>query len=70
MAKLGDRNDDRYNSHGYRDPTACAAIKALTAEEQRFKKLLRTIFSLCEIAGFEVQGRITLVDRKTGRVWH
>lgn len=70
MTKLGNQYDDRYNSHGYRDPTAYAAIKAITAEEQRFKKLLQTIFSLCEIAGFEIQGRITLVDRKTGRVWH
>lgn len=70
MAQLGDRNDDHYNSHGYRDPTAYAAMRTLSADEQRFKKLLRTIFAICEMAGFEVKGRITLVDRRTGREWN
>lgn len=69
MAQLGDRNDDHYNSHGYRDPTAYHALKSIDEGENRFKKLLKTIFSLCELAGFEVKGRITLVDRRTGREW-
>ncbi len=69
MAQLGNPNDDHYNSHGYRDPTAYKALKNVCEEEARFKKLLKTIFSLCELAGFEVKGRITLVDRRTGREW-
>ncbi len=69
MAKTGDRNDDHYNSHGYRDPTAYAAMRNLSAEEQRFKKLIRTIFALCDIAGFTLTGRITLTDKRTGRIW-
>ncbi len=69
MAQLGNPNDDHYNSHGYYDPTAYAAIQAVSAEERRFKKLLRTIFSLCELAGFDLVGRITLVDKRTGRMW-
>ena len=35
----------------------------------RFYKLLRTIFHICEIAGFELKGRVTIRDRKTGRIW-
>lgn len=33
----------------------------------RFYKLLHTIFYLCELAGFNIEGRITVVDRKTRR---
>lgn len=40
-----------------------------TKDDVRFYKLLHTIFHVCEIAGFELQGRITLKDKKTGKVW-
>lgn len=69
MLKIGNKYDDHYNSHGYRDPTAYAALRALSKEEERFKKLLRTIFAVCELAGFEIDGRITLVDKRTGKIW-
>ena len=26
-------------------------------------------FYLCELAGFQIEGRIVLVDKKNGRVW-
>lgn len=35
----------------------------------RFFKTLHTIFHIAELAGFEVQGRILLKDKKTGKVW-
>ncbi len=38
-------------------------------EEMRFHKLLHTLFYLCELADFEIDGRIVLIDKKTGRVW-
>jgi len=57
------------NGSGYYDPTAYEAIKNVDNESDRFYKLLDTIFSICDLAGFHVEGRITLRDKKTGRVW-
>lgn len=73
-------NDDKLsmrNSEGYMDLTAYEAIKRADAEAaekaagelERFKKLLHTIFHVCEIAGFKVVGRIELIDLRTGREW-
>ena len=56
------------NGAGYIDPTACVALKKLE-EEERFHKLLHTIFYICENAGFHVEERIVLKDLRTGRVW-
>lgn len=72
-----DRNRERYlerketggNGHGYSDPTAYSAMKQYGGEEYRFYKLLYTIFYIVKLAGFELDGRIRLVDKKTGRVW-
>ena len=38
-------------------------------EEERFNKLLGHIFYICGLAGFHVEGRIKLKDKKTGRIW-
>ena len=59
----------RRNVEGYFDPTAYEAMKNMEKEDERFHKLLHTIFYLCELAGFDIEGRIVLVDKKTGRVW-
>lgn len=59
----------RYNSSGCKDPVPYEVIKREEAAERRFNKLLRTIFSLCELAGFRVESRIELRDLKTGKVW-
>ena len=56
------------NGEGYPDPTAAHALHNIEREE-RFNKLLHTIFCLCELADFEVANRIVLVDKKTGKVW-
>ena len=66
MAILGDRNDGNHNEHGYSDPTASAVIRKLSSEEYRLHKLLKVIFMSCELAGFELEGRITLVAKHTG----
>lgn len=39
------------------------------AEEERFHKLLYAIFDICELADFEIEGRIVLVDKRSGKVW-
>lgn len=62
-------NDIKRNGSGCLDPTASKAIKNIAEEEERFHKLLNTLFNVCDFANFEIVGRIVLVDKKTGRVW-
>lgn len=57
------------NSEGYKDATAYQAIKNLEKEDEKFQKLLHMIFDICELSGFEIEGRIVLVNKKTGRIW-
>ena len=61
-------DDLRKNGSGYADPTAYKAIKGLESEK-RVKKLLATIFFICDLAGYSVEERIVLKDKKTGKVW-
>lgn len=63
-----DKNTLR-NSEGYFDPTAYEAISNVEKETDRFRKLLHTIFYLCELAEFEIEGRIVLIDKVSGKVW-
>lgn len=53
---MGDRNNPRYNSEGYADPTAFEAMRNMNKEDERFHRLLHTLFYLCELAGFEIEG--------------
>lgn len=74
-------NDDlRKNAEGYDDPTAYQAITRAERDKKpnipytkndldRYRKAIRLIFLVCELAGFHVEGRITLQDNKTGRIW-
>ena len=57
------------NGSGYYDPTAYKAIKKVDEEEERFQRLLATIFYICENAGFHIEERIVIKDMRTGRVW-
>lgn len=65
--------DARRNGSGYPDPTACEAItkvdKEILEEADRFHDLLDTIFYITELAGFEIEGRIVLKGKLTGKVW-
>ena len=62
--------DIRRNASGYYDPTAYEAIQRVDQEaESRFKKLLNTIFSIIDLAGFELQNRLEIRDKKTGKIW-
>lgn len=64
---------DRKNMEGYSDPTAYQAMRNIEREEyksyERVRSLIKTIFYICELAGFRVDGRIVLVDKTTGRIW-
>lgn len=77
MSRKNRENDIKRNGEGYFDPTAYHAIKNASmeenrptfAEDDRFHQLLETIFYIAENADFEIQGRIILKDKKTGRIW-
>ena len=66
-------NELKRNGSGYYDPTAWRAIKNAEKdskeEYERLQKLLGAIHRVCELAGYHVEGRITLVNEKTGKVW-
>ena len=63
-------NDNlKKNGDGYYDPTAYKAIKAAEEETVKFQKLLDTIFNICELSGFHIEGRITIKYKNTGRIW-
>lgn len=57
------------NISGCSDPTAYAVIKNLDEEYGKVRKLLHAIFRLCEMAGFKIEGRVVLINKKTGKVW-
>lgn len=66
------KKDPRRNSSGYMDLTAYEAIKNVDREadaEARFKKLLSTIFYICNLAGFQIESRLEIRDKKTGKIW-
>ena len=65
---MKDRNI-KYNKEGYRDPTAYQVLKKDQREEERFKRLMATIFYICENAGFHIEERIVIRDKRTGRIW-
>ena len=59
--------EDRKNAEGYE------AIKNVErgadADDERFHKLLDTIFSICELSNFHIEERIVIKDKKTGKIW-
>lgn len=59
----------RINGSGCYDPTAGIAIENEMKEYGRFRKLLDAIFTICELSGYHLEGRITVKDVKTGRIW-
>ena len=61
-------NKEILNGSGCKDLTAYEAIKN-TEREERLTKLVMTIFNICELAGFHVEGCIVLKDKKTGKIW-
>lgn len=69
MGIVNRENNPRKNSEGYSDPTAFEALRNIDKEDERFHRLLRTLFYICELADFEIEGRIVLIDKQTGRIW-
>lgn len=63
------KKSEKYNQSGCLDLTPYTAIKHIESEEKRLKKLLATIFYIIDIAGYTVEDRIILKDKRTGKVW-
>ncbi len=59
------------NSEGYKDPTAGEALSNITQEEQKrlaaISALIPIMKQTAELVGFEVVGRIVLMDKETGK---
>ena len=62
-------DNPKRNESGCMDLTAYQAITNIDNEQKRFKQLIRTIVYICDLAGFETQGKITLKNRRSGRLW-
>lgn len=78
-------DDLKQNAEGYPDPTAYFAIKKADRDyearilgadfgsnyedAERFHKLLESIFTICELSDFHIEGRIVIKDKRTGKVW-
>ena len=56
------------NSSGCSDPTAYAATKPLTVEEQRMVELIRILKTIIKWSGFELINRIE-VRGASGRIY-
>lgn len=65
---MGNLNSNENKSGAY-DPTAAKAIAHITKDERRFKKLLGTVFNMCELAGFHLEERLVVKDKRTGKIW-
>ncbi len=64
------KDDLRKNAEGYSDPTVYMALRNIERnDEERFRKLLDTIFALCELSDFHIEERIVIKDKRTGRIW-
>ena len=64
--------DPRRNEEHYMDMTPYDAIKDLAKFEEgyeRFQKTLHIIFQTAALGGFEIEGRVVLIDKKNGRIW-
>lgn len=66
---MGIKSSDKKNAEGYSDPTAYEALRNIEMEEDRFRKLLDMIFTLCELSDFHIEERIIIKDKRTGRIW-
>lgn len=58
----------KLNASGCYDMTAYEAIRNID-RSQDASKLLKTIFYIVNLAGFRIDGRIVLQDKKTGKKW-
>lgn len=61
--------DVKYNGSGIYDPTAFEAICRVDGEHKRVMNLIKHLQKDCHDLGYEIEGRIILRNKKTGRTW-
>lgn len=63
--------DERYgrNPSGAADPTRTKAEESLGRDEKRIGDLVHVLRYVADGAGFEIVGRVVLLDKRTGRVF-
>lgn len=61
------------NKEGYNDPTAYHGTKPLVDRDNQIEKahrqLINSVLTLAGLAGFQVESRIVLRHRETGRIF-
>ena len=57
------------NKSGCPDPTAFEAISEVSEEDQRFQLILKTVKNMIRLSDFELENRIELRDKRTGKVY-
>ncbi len=67
--KMAINYDLKKNQSGYSDPTAYKAIIQADKDVDKLNKLIHSIRDICDLAGFEIEERIILKDKKTGKIW-
>jgi len=56
------------NNEGYRDPTAGEAIYSADRRAEELSRCIKLIKAVAGLYGYEIQDRIVLKDRETGRI--
>ncbi len=68
---MGNRDNPKFNSEGYFDPTAYEGTKEIIKEEsiqqKRVNDLVFVLKYIIDKAGFEMGNRVVLRDKKTGK---
>ena len=57
------------NAEGIPDYVAGKAIKAADKAPHHIRYLVRTFQDLAHLLGCEIEGRIAIKDKETGKVW-
>jgi hypothetical protein len=60
--------NDKFNASHCADFTAYRAIENVE-EEKRVNRLIGHLLYIINLAGYQLEGRITLVNKKTGKTW-
>ena len=58
-----------HNPRGAADPTKTQAEENILKDEQRIGDSVQVLRYVADGAGFEIMGRVTLIDKRTGRVY-
>lgn len=61
-------NEFALNAEHYQDPTAGKALANIESQE-RAKKLFSVLLYIIKTSGFELEERIQIRDRRTGKIY-